>query len=319
MSAFSTAVKSLGLDFKDSVTYWQLWTCCRINDSTRLALASIMANMNRLKKGQQALVVKSLVEGNSIRTTARMTGVARMTVEKLLRDLNAACSRYQDEHLRNLNCKRLQCDEIWSFVYAKHKNAPAEKQGQFGYGDVWTWVAIDADSKLAVSWIVGNRSAATAFALMDDLASRLDQRIQLTTDGHRAYLDTVENAFGNEIDYSMLVKIYGADRDKEATYSPDECIGCQRVPIIGNPDPKYVPTNFLGQQNLTMRMSTRRFARLSNAFSKKVENHAQSVALHFMYYNFVLIQQTFRITPAMAAGVADKLWSVEDIVSLLSN
>lgn len=275
--------------------------------------------MNRLKKEQQALVVKALVEGNSLRATARMTGVARMTVEKLLRDLSAACNEYQDKRLRNLTCKRIQCDEIWSFVYAKQKNVPADKQGQFGYGDVWTWVAIDADSKLAVSWLVGSRGAASAFALMDDLASRLAHRIQLTTDGHRVYLDAVESTFGSGIDYSMLVKIYGADRDNEATYSPAECIGCQKVPVIGNPDPKYVSTSFVERQNLTMRMSMRRFTRLTNAFSKKVENHAQSVALHFMYYNFVRIHQTLRVTPAMAAGISDKLWNVEDIVDLLSN
>jgi IS1 family transposase len=242
-----------------------------------------------------------------------------MTVEKLLRDLSAACNEYQDKHLRNLTCKRIQCDEICSFVYAKQKNVPADKQGMFGYGDVWTWVAMDADSKLAVSWLVGNRGAASAFALMDDLASRLAHRVQLTTDGHRVYLDAVESVFGSGIDYSMLVKIYGADRDKDATYSLAECIGCQEVPVIGRPDPKHVSTSLVERQNLTMRMSMRRFTRLTNAFSKKVENHAQSVALHFMYYNFVRIHQTLRVTPATAAGVSDRLWSADDIVNLLSN
>lgn len=278
-----------------------------------------MASMNRLNNEQRVLVIKALVEGNSLRATARMTGVARMTVEKLLRDLSAACTRYQDEHLRNLRCKRVQCDEIWSFVYAKQKNVPTDKQAQFGYGDVWTWVAIDADSKLAVSWLVGDRSAASAFALMDDLASRLAHRIQLTTDGHRVYLDAVESAFGAGVDYSMLVKIYGADRDKEATYSPAECIGAHSVPVSGNPDPRHVSTRFVERQNLTMRMSMRRFTRLTNAFSKKVENHMQSVALHFMYYNFVRIHQTLRVTPAMAARITDKVWEVEDMVALLSN
>lgn len=281
--------------------------------------ASIVASMNRLNKDQQVLVIKALVEGNSLRATARMTGVARMTVEKLLRDLSAVCNEYQDKHLRNLTCKRIQCDEIWSFVYAKQKNVPADKEGIFGYGDVWTWVAIDADSKLAVSWLVGNRGAASAFALMDDLASRLVHRIQLNTDGHRVYIDAVESAFGSGIDYSMLVKIYSADRDKDAAYSPAESLSCQRVPIIGNPDPKHLSTSFVERQNLTMRMSMRQFTRLTNAFSKKVENHAQSVALHFMYYNFARIHQTLRVSPAMAGGVADKLWSVEDIVDLLSN
>lgn len=275
--------------------------------------------MNRLSEHERVQVVKALVEGNSLRATARMTGVARMTVEKLLRDLSAACISYQDKALRNLSCRRIQCDEIWSFVYAKQKNLPAEKQNQFGYGDVWTWVAIDADSKLAVSWLVGDRSAKSAFTLMDDLASRLAHRIQLTTDGHRVYLDAVESAFGAGIDYSMLVKLYGTDRDTEATYSPAECLSCRAVPIIGNPDPKHISTSFVERQNLTMRMSMRRFTRLTNAFSKKVENHKQSIALHFMYYNFVRIHQTLRVTPAMAAGVTDKAWDVEDMVALLPN
>jgi IS1 family transposase len=239
-----------------------------------------------------------------------------MTVEKLLRDLSDVCIRYQDEHLRNLRCKRVQCDEIWSFVYAKQENVPADKYGQFGYGDVWTWVAIDADSKLAISWLVGDRSAASAFSLMDDLASRLAHRIQLTTDGHRVYLDAVESTFGAGIDYSMLVKIYDADRDKEATYSPAECMSCRAIPIIGNPDPKRISTSFVERQNLTMRMSMQGITRLTNGFSKKVEYHMQSVALHFMYYNFVGIHQTLPVTPAMAAGITDKVWEVRDMIDL---
>ena len=278
-----------------------------------------MSIMNSLNTEQRTLVVKALVEGNSLRATARLTGVARMTVEKLLRDLSAACIRYQDEHVRNLRCKRVQCDEIWSFVYAKQKNVPTDKQGQFGYGDVWTWVAKCADTKLAVCWLVADRSAASAFALMDDLSSRLALRIQLTTDGHKVYLEAVESAFGANIDYSMLVKIYGADRTSEATYSPAECIGCRAVPVIGKPDPKHISTSYVERQNLTMRMSMRRFTRLTNAFSKKVENHMQSVALHFMYYNFVRIHQSLRVTPAMAAGISDRVWEVEDLVALLSN
>ena len=278
-----------------------------------------MYSMNRLSIEQRVQVVKALVEGNSLRATARMTGVARMTVEKLLRDLSAVCMQYQDEHLRNLTCKRIQCDEIWSFIYAKQKNVPLDKEGQFGYGDVWTWVAIDAATKLAVSWLVGDRGAATAFAFMDDLASRLANRVQLTTDGHRVYLDAVESAFGNGIDYSVLVKIYGEDRSKEATYSPAQCTGCRKIGIMGDPDPKHVSTSYVERQNLTMRMSMRRFTRLTNAFSKKVENHAQSVALHFMHYNFVRIHQTLRVTPAMEAGVTSKAWEVEDIVALLDS
>ena len=245
-----------------------------------------------------------------------MTGVARMTVEKLLRDLSVVCTKYQDEHLRNLTCKRIQCDEIWSFCRAKDKNVPTEKQGQFGFGSVWTWVAIDADNKLAVSWLVGDRGAATAFALMDDLASRLAHRVQLTTDGHRVYLDAVENAFGSDVDYSMLVKLYGADREKEATYSPAQCIGCRNVNIVGNPDPKHISTSFVERQNLTMRMGMRRFTRLTNAFFKKIENHVAMVAIHFMYYNFGRIHKTLRITPAMAAGLTDHVWSLEEIAKL---
>lgn len=291
----------------------------QIKSFTMPTRASIRANMNKLSEQERVQVVKALVEGNSLRVTARMTGIARMTVEKLLRELSAACTEYQDKTLRNLACRRIQCNEIWSFVYAKQKNVPEEKQGQFGYGDVWAWVAIDADTKLTVSWLVGDRSAKSAFALMDDLASRLSHRIQLTTDGHRVYLDAVESAFGSGIDYSRLVKLYGADRDKDATYSPAESIGCRAVPVIGNPDPKHNSTSYVERQNLTMRMSMRRFTRLTNAFSKKVENHAQAITLHFMYYNFVHIHQTLRVTPAMAAGISDKVWEVEDLVALLPN
>lgn len=262
--------------------------------------------------------MKSLVEGNSLRATSRMTGVARMTVEKLLRDLSAACSKYQDKHLRKLSCQRIECDEIWAFCYAKDKNLPPDKQGKFGYGSVWTWVAIDADSKLAVSWLVGDRGAGAAFAFMDDLASRLAHRVQLTTDGHRVYLDAVENAFGSDVDYSMLVKIYGAD-EPDTKYSPGECIDCRRVEVSGRPNLRHASTSHVERQNLTMRMSMRRFTRLTNAFSKKVENHAQAIALHFMYYNFARIHQAIKVTPAMAARVTDRLWSVEDIVALLSN
>jgi len=257
--------------------------------------ASKRAIMNRLNSEQRVLVIKALVEGNSLRATARMTGVARMTVEKLLRDLSAACARYQEAHLRNLRCKRVKCDEIWSFVHAKQNNVPADESGQFSYGDVWTWVAIDADSKLAISWLVGDRSAASAFLLMDDLASRLAHRIQLTTDGHTVYLDAVESTFGAGVDYSMLVKIYGSDRDREATYNPAERTGYRSIRVVGNPDPK------------------------PNGFSKKVKNHMQSVALHFMYYNFARVHQTLRVTPAMASGMADRVWDIEDMVALLSN
>ena len=246
-----------------------------------------------------------------------MTGVARMTVEKLLRDLGAACARYQDEHLRNLPCRRVQCDEIWSFVYAKAKNVPAEKQGQFGYGDVWTWTAIDADTKLVPSWLVGPRDLDSAYTFMHDLADRMANRVQLTTDGHRAYLEAVESAFNLNVDYAMLRKIYGAPEDADTRYSPAQCIGCDTKVMSGNPNPRHISTSYVERQNLTMRMHMRRFTRLTNAFSKKLQMHAHAVAVHFMYYNFVKIHQSLRTTPAMAAGVTDRLWEIADLVELL--
>ena len=278
-----------------------------------------MSSMNRLSTEERVRVVKALVEGNSRRVTARMTGVARMTVEKLLRDLSAACIRYQDVHLLNLTCRRVQCDEIWAFIGAKQKNVTPETVERGAIGDIWTWVATDADTKLAVSWLVGDRGAASALTLMDDLASRLKHRIQLRTDGHKVYAEAVESAFWKGIDYAMLIKIFGADRDKEATYSPAQCVETRAVAVLGNPHPKDISTSYIERQNLTLRMSMRRFTRLTNAFSKKVENHTQAVALHFMYYNFVRIHQTLRVTPAMAAGVTGRVWEVEDLVALLSN
>jgi IS1 family transposase len=276
-----------------------------------------MSNMNQLDTADRARIVAALVEGNGLRATARITGFARMTVEKLLRELGAACAKMQDEQLRNLPCKRVQCDEIWSFVYAKQKNVPADKQGQFGYGDVWTWVAIDADTKLVPSWRVGPRDAATAYEFMQDLAGRLRNRVQLTTDGHRPYLAAVEDAFGADIDYAMLVKIYGSSGEPDTRYSPAKCLGCIPTDITGNPDPKHISTSYVERQNLTMRMSMRRFTRLTNAFSKKVEMHVAAIAFHYAYYNFAKIHQTLRITPAMAAGLTDRLWSIEDLVALL--
>jgi len=276
-----------------------------------------MSNMNRLDTAKRVAVVAALVEGNSLRATARMTGVARMTIEKLLRDLGAACSRYQDEHLRNLPCKRVQCDEIWSFVYAKAKNVPADKQGTFGYGDVWTWTAIDADTKLVPSWLVGTRDLEAAHRFISDLASRLRHRVQLTTDGHRPYLSAIEDAFGEAIDYATLTKLYGVDPQAERRYSPPVCLGCDAKVVSGEPNPKHISTSYVERQNLTMRMHMRRFTRLTNAFSKKVENHAHAVALHYMHYNFAKIHQTLRVTPAMEAGVSDHVWSIAEIVGLL--
>jgi len=274
--------------------------------------------MNRLSKDRQTRIIASLVEGNSLRATARMCDVAFNTVLKLLPQVGMACAEYQDKAIRNLTSKRIQCDEIWSFCYAKEKNVPADKRGQFGFGDVWTWVAIDADTKLVASFMVGDRGPKTAHRFMSDLASRLAHRVQLTTDGHRCYLTAVEGAFGGDIDYAMLVKMYGNDPSGDQTrYSPAECIGCQTVGIVGRPDPKHISTSFVERQNLTMRMMMRRFTRLTNAFSKKVENLVSAVALHYMHYNFCRIHQTLRVTPAMAAGIADHVWSIEELASLL--
>ena len=258
-----------------------------------------------------------MVEGNSIRATCRMTDTAKGTVLKLLADVGKACSEYQDKAFHGLTCKRIQCDEIWSFCYSKEKNVPEDKQGKFGYGDVWTFTAICADTKLVPSWRIGNRDVDTATDFMHDLANRLTNRVQLTTDGHKMYLEAVEDAFGYKIDYSQLIKLYGVVMENETRYSPAQCIGTEKRAIKGNPDDKYTSTSYVERQNLTMRMSMRRFTRLTNAFSKKVENLAHAVALHFMYYNFCRIHQTLRITPAMAAGVTDHVWETKDIVDLI--
>jgi IS1 family transposase len=275
--------------------------------------------MNRLTTQRRAQVIAALVEGNSIRSTVRMTGAAKNTVAKLLVDLGTACKQYQDERLRNLKCRLIQCDEIWSFCYCKEKTLPDEKRGTLGVGDVWTWVAIDADSKLAVNWLVGKRSAAFAEAFINDLSTRLAHRVQLTTDGHRAYLAAVEGAFGAGIDYAMLIKLYGTDESgaaDERRYSPAKCVGCERGKISGNPDSRFISTSFIERQNLTMRMSMRRFTRLTNAFSKKIENLEHAVNLHYMYYNFARVHQTLRVTPAMEAGISNHIWSLEEIVNL---
>ena len=246
-----------------------------------------------------------------------MTGVLKNTVTKLLADVGGACADFQDKAFQNLPCKRVQCDEIWSFCYSKQKNVPPEKRGQFGYGDVWTWTAIDADTKLVPSWLVGLRDGVCATEFIRDLAGRLAHRVQLTTDGHRPYLEAVEDAFGGEIDYAQLIKLYGAEPAGPARYSPPRCTGTTKTAIVGEPDPDHVSTSYAERQNLTMRMSMRRFTRLTNAFSKKVENLEHAVALHFMYYNFCRIHQSLRVTPGMEAGVSDHVWEIEDIVRLL--
>jgi IS1 family transposase len=263
--------------------------------------------MNKLSSSDRVRVIACLVEGNSIRSTVRMTGVAKNTVTKLLRDLGAACSEYQDKTLRNLTCKRIQCDEIWSFVGCKEKNVPADKRRQ-GRGDVWTWTAIDAETKLIPCF-------------MHDLAGRLANRVQMTTDAHRPYLSAVEDAFGTDIDYAQLVKIYGAPEasryNAQVRYSPAVCMGARKAKIIGAPSYEHVSTSICERQNLNMRMGMRRFTRLTNAFSKKAENHEHAVALYFMYYNFCRIHQSLRVTPAMEAGVSEHVWSLEEVVALL--
>ena len=275
--------------------------------------------MNKLSPAKQAAVVAALVEGNSIRATVRMTGVAKNTVVKLLVELGAACGEYQRTKLVNLRSRRIQCDEIWSFVYAKDKNAkPAMKADGKG-GDFWTWTAMDADSKLIVSWLIGPRDPGYAHAFMTDVASRLASRVQLTSDGLRLYMTAVEDAFGTDVDYAMLVKLYGEAQEPSHTrYSPASCTGTRKIIFAGNPDPKHISTSFVERQNLTMRMCMRRFTRLTNAFSKKVQNHEAAVALHFMYYNFARVHQTLRVTPAMEAGVTDDVWTLGEIVGLLA-
>lgn len=274
--------------------------------------------MNRLSTPERTQIVKALVEGSSIRSTCRMTGAAKNTVVKLLAELGTACAAYHDHHVRFLKVKRVQCDEIWSFVGAKKKNVSLDRKLEEGWGDVWTWTALDADTKLCVSWLVGGRDLSWAMQFMQDVADRISSRVQLTTDSHRPYLTAVEGAFGLEVDYAQLHKIYGAVTEGEwRRYSPAKCIGSDMKTVIGTPDPVHVSTSYVERQNLTMRMSMRRFTRLTNAFSKKLENHAHAVALYFMYYNFCRVHQTLRVTPAMEVGISDHVWTVEELVALL--
>lgn len=276
----------------------------------------IIRLMNKLPLSKRVAVVSALVEGNSLRSTCRMTGVAMNTVLKLLADLGEACATYHETHVRNVNAKRIQCDEIWQFVYAKAKNVPELKQDIFGFGDVWTWTAIDADTKLMVSYMVGPRNPHMAYELIKDVASRLAGKVQLTTDGLFWYTHAVEHAFGIDVDYAVQIKKFD-DSGRHGRYSPPKFIGSTKEVIRGNPDPKHISTSYVERQNLTMRMSMRRFSRLTNGFSKKVENHAYAVALHFLHYNFARVHQTLRVTPAMEAGLSDHIWSIEEIVGLL--
>jgi IS1 family transposase len=276
--------------------------------------------MNRLSTAERAKVISVLVEGNSLRATSRITGVARMTIEKLLRDLGTACARHHDETVRGLKSKRVQCDEIWSFIGAKAKNASAEQKAQ-GWGDCWTWTAIDADSKLIISYALGPRLPRMAYDFMKDVASRLTQRVQLTTDGLKFYLNAVDYAFGIDIDYAMVEKHYAGGQHAQVAavrYSPPKLTSSKRTIIMGDPDPRHVSTSHVERQNLTMRMHMRRFTRLTNGFSKKLEMHAHNVALHFAYYNFCKVHQTLRVTPAMEAHLSDHVWSIEELLALLA-
>lgn len=272
--------------------------------------------MNRLSLEKRTQITALLCEGNSLRATSRIADCSVITVMKFLVDIGTACQKYHDEHVKNVKSKRVECDEIWSFCYSKQQNVPEAMKGQFGFGDVWTWTALDPNSKLIISWLVGERNAGCANTFMEDVASRLANRVQMTTDGLKAYLDAVEGAFGADIDYAQLVKLYGDSSEGTKTYSPPKCNGTKKDRIMGMPNPKHISTSYVERQNLTMRMSMRRFTRLTNAFSKKVENHAHAIALHFIYYNFVRIHKTLRVTPAMEANLTAHLWTVEELAKL---
>jgi IS1 family transposase len=280
-----------------------------------------MFSMNRLSTEKRAAILGMMVEGNSLRATTRLAGCSINTVSKLLTDIGDACTAFQDRTLVDLPCKTLQCDEIWSFVYSKQKNVPADRQGEFGVGDVWTWTAIDADSKLVPSWFVGQRTAEDGFLFTMDLKGRLANRVQMTTDGLRAYSAAIGFSFGTELDWAVLQKLYGRDPSGERRYSPAVCTGMDISVKRGNPDPAKISTSYVERQNLTMRMSMRRFTRLTNGFSKKVDNHMAAVALHFMHYNFARphtsLKNPYPRTPAMAAGVADHVWGLREIAALL--
>lgn len=273
--------------------------------------------MNKLPVEKRVAILRGLTEGCSLRSISRMVGVSINTVTKLLVDGGRACARYQFDTLRNLPCKRLQLDEIWGFVYAKEKNVPEAMQGQVGVGSVWTWVAIDAETKLIPCWLVGLRDGDYARAFVEDLASRLTDRVQITTDGLKVYLEAMEAGFGGEVDYGVLHKIYGAAPVDEARYSPAGFVGADKKRVTGDPDRAHISTSYVERQNLTIRMRNRRFTRLTNAFSKKLENLEHSVALHFFVYNFITRHMTLRMPPALKAKVTDHLWTYEELVELI--
>jgi IS1 family transposase len=275
--------------------------------------------MNKLPNEKRAQVLQMMAEGLALRAITRLTGISRTTLQKLLEDAGQAFSEYQDRVLMSLPCKRVQVDEAWAFCYAKQKNLPTAKKAPEGAGDIWTWIGLDADTKLAVSWYVGDRDSEAAEIFINDLAKRLANRVQLTSDGHRPYLQAIEGAFGADIDYAMLVKVYGEAPEGQRRYSPSVCTGAHKHRIEGKPDPKHVSTSFVERQNLSMRMGNRRMTRLTNAFSKKAQNHVHMMAIYFMHYNFVRIHQTLKVTPAMAAGVTFKLWEMSDMVKVLED
>ena len=277
--------------------------------------ASYKGGMNKLPLSKRVQILSMLCEGSSMRSISRVVDVSLNTVAKLLAEAGPVCAEMHDELVRDVKASKVQCDEIWSFTYAKQKNVAAAKAAPEGAGDTWTWTALDADSKLIVSYLVADRSGESAMALMDDLRSRLANRVQLTTDGHRAYLEAVEGAFGGDVDYAQLVKLYGPTVTAPGRYSPADCIGAKKVTVEGKPDKAHVSTSYVERQNLTMRMHMRRFTRLTNAFSKKVESHADMVALYTVFYNFIRIHKTLKVTPAMAAGISDRLWSMEDVIA----
>ena len=291
---------------------------CMRTQLTLLNRSSIITDMKQLTSEQRCAVIRCLVDGVSIRATVRITGVAKNTIQKLTRELGEAVLAYQDNVLRNVRSQRIECDEIWNFCYAKDKNLPDEMRGMPGVGSMWTWTAIDAHSKLIVSWRLGARDAANAHAFMSDVADRLANRVQMTTDGNRVYLDAVENYFGCNIDFDMLVKKYGKEQaEAENRYSPAKCLGTKKNRIMGQPDMELVSTSYAERQNLNIRMQNRRFTRLTNAFSKKADMLAYSLAITFMYHNFVRVHQTLKTTPAIKAGITDRRWTIGDMVDLL--
>lgn len=281
-------------------------------------IRSYITGINKLPLEKRVQILTLLCEGSSMRSISRVCDVSINTVSKLLVDAGNACVAFHDENVRGLDCKRIQCNEIWSFCYAKEKNVSAATAAPVFAGDVWTWTSIDADSKLICNWFVGGRDAEFATMFMNDLAARLNSRVQMTTDGHKVYMQAIQGAFGADIDYAQLVKMFGAAPDSaKGRYSPAECTGIKKTRKIGAPDQKYVSTSHAERQNVSMRMHMRRFTRLTNAFSKKFENHCHALALYFVHYNFVRIHKTLRVTPAMAAGISDRLWAMEDMVALM--